>query len=235
MAGIFKTEEEVEEFINTIGTEYKFGCLHEKDPEACFLLGQWYHSEREDLAKALEINKKGCDELNYSKCCFQVGQAYLFGRSVDKSASEAFKYYKKGCSESKATYPRDYGLSCLMGGQIAIGLFEVDDKSKVSPPSEGLSMLEKACGLGSLDSCEILHQVFRNGTSSVSKDEKKSLKYAERSCDLSSLPGCYAAYDMYRKGIGTEKNAEKASEFKKKLKELEEQVNVGAQMGMYTT
>lgn len=38
MAGIFKTDEEVEEFINNIGTEYKFGCLHEKDPEGRYWL-----------------------------------------------------------------------------------------------------------------------------------------------------------------------------------------------------
>lgn len=30
---IFKSEEEVAEYFNTIGVEYKFNCLYEKDPE----------------------------------------------------------------------------------------------------------------------------------------------------------------------------------------------------------
>jgi len=33
MGGILKTEEELAEFLNNLGTEYRFGCLHEKDPE----------------------------------------------------------------------------------------------------------------------------------------------------------------------------------------------------------
>jgi len=180
------------------------------------------------------VNKKGCDELNYSKCCFQTGQAYLYGRGVEKNYDKAVKYYNKGCTETKANHAKDIGLSCQLAGQLALGLFGSETDIKAVRPTEGVQFLEKACEVGMLDSCEILHQVLLKGMASVPKDEKKALSLAEKCCDLDSLPGCYAAYDMHRKGIGTEKNTDKASKYKKKLKDLEEQMSVASTMGMYT-
>ena len=50
-----KDSEEVADYIENLGIEYRFGCYHEKDPKACHLLGDYWESIKKDFSKALKI------------------------------------------------------------------------------------------------------------------------------------------------------------------------------------
>ena len=50
-----KDSEEVKDYIENLGIEYRFGCYHEKDPKACHLLGDYWESIKKDFNKALKI------------------------------------------------------------------------------------------------------------------------------------------------------------------------------------
>jgi len=45
----------MEQYLNNLSTEYRFGCYSEKDPEACHLLGDFMEAIKQDYTKASTI------------------------------------------------------------------------------------------------------------------------------------------------------------------------------------
>ncbi|XP_015787514.1 cytochrome c oxidase assembly factor 7 [Tetranychus urticae] len=236
MSSLLKTAEEVAEFIENLGIEYKFNCIHEKDPEGCYLLGQWFEQEKFDFKSAADIYKKGCDELNYSKCCDRLASFHFYGKAVEKDYTKARDYWIKGCYDTKGLTPRDPTLSCYHGGQMLAGANnETNDIKDIKPePEKAIEMLDKACKLKLPQACQTLHEYFLFGEKSIPKDAKKALEYGLIGCDYSNYICCHNTYQMLSKGDVVPKDLDKAKELKAKIEEMNYQMSHEIRFGQYT-
>ena len=95
-AGVdLKDTEEVADYIENLGIEYRFGCYHERDPKACHLLGDYWEGIKKDFAKALRIYTTNCDEYKHGHSCHKVGGYKYVGKVCTKDPDEAYNYFKK--------------------------------------------------------------------------------------------------------------------------------------------
>ena len=96
-AGVdLKDSDEVKDYIENLGIEYRFGCYHERDPKACHLLGDYWEAIKKDYAKALKIYSTNCDEYNHGHSCHKVAGYKYVGKGCTKDGDSAYEYFKKG-------------------------------------------------------------------------------------------------------------------------------------------
>lgn len=112
MAYDLKQEEDVKEYIENLGVEYRFGCYKEKKPEVCHLLGDYLEAIKKDFDKAAKVFKSNCVDYKFGKSCLKIGNYCLLGRGKDKSdPKEALTYFEKGCELGEPT-------ACLHAGML---------------------------------------------------------------------------------------------------------------------
>lgn len=112
MAYDLKREEDVKEYIENLGIEYRFGCYKEKKPEVCHLLGDYLEAIKKDFEKAGKVFKSNCEDYNYGKSCLKYGNYVLIGRGKDKpDPNAAYTYFEKGCDLGDST-------ACLHAGML---------------------------------------------------------------------------------------------------------------------
>lgn len=112
MAFDLKKEEEVKDYIENLGIEYRFGCYKEKKPEVCHLLGDYLEAIKKDFEKAGKVYKSNCLDYKFGKSCLKFGNYTLVGRGRDKGdAAEALTYFEKGCE-------LDERGACLHAGML---------------------------------------------------------------------------------------------------------------------
>lgn len=80
MAFDLKDENEVKEYIEKLGVEYRFGCYSEKNPEVCHLLGDYLEGVKKDFEKASKVYRSTCDDYGYSKSCLKYGKYAILGK-----------------------------------------------------------------------------------------------------------------------------------------------------------
>lgn len=98
MAYDLKKEDEVKDYIENIGIEYRFGCYKEQKPEVCHLLADYLEAIKKDFEKAAKVYKSNCLEYKFGKSCLKIGNYTLIGRGREKGdPAEALIYFEKGC------------------------------------------------------------------------------------------------------------------------------------------
>ncbi|XP_054708105.1 cytochrome c oxidase assembly factor 7 homolog [Uloborus diversus] len=209
-----KTEEEVKEFLENIGVEYRFSCFHEKNAEGCHLLGDYLEAYKQDFEAAKKVYQSNCDERKYARSCFKVGNYDFLGKGCVKDLSSSLKYYKTACDLS---YPE----GCLHQGVM---LTVPNGPDSVGTDFvEGLKSLEKGCSLGNAMACYYASGIHITGAEGVPKDLKKASEMSLKACEGKNIYACMNLSHMYRKGDGVEKDEKKAEMFKEKAREIREE------------
>ena len=85
-----KNEDEVKEYLENLGIEYRFGCYREKDPTACHLLGDYLEAIKADQKKALGVYEINCNDYNHAHSCHKVGSYKLLGRATKRDPVRVF-------------------------------------------------------------------------------------------------------------------------------------------------
>lgn len=211
-----KSEEEVKEFLENLGIEYRFACLHEKKPDGCHLLGDYMEAIKKDYVKAAQVYKNNCDDHGYGHSCHKYGTYKFVGRGTPEDKVESFNYQVKACD---AGYP---------GGCFLAGLALTDDTTKENPiPTDfekGVGYLTRACELGSSSGCFFASGLYFEGRGSIGKDIKKSFELGVKACDLGSPHACSNVALMYRRGVGVQKDEKKAKFYHDKVIDYQEQL-----------
>ncbi|CAA9995361.1 unnamed protein product [Nesidiocoris tenuis] len=216
MAYDLKSEDEVKEYIQNLGTEYRFGCFSEKKPEVCHLLGDFLESISKDYQKASKVYRSNCEDYNFGHSCYKIGTYYLTGKAgLAISGIKAYDYFKKGCSLGEAN-------SCFRAGWLSIlnvNKKQKDDKHFLENPNtflQGLEALKQGCDKDHADACHHLSALYMDGNTtegdSLAKDMAKAFSYAMKACELGHVHACANVSLMYRRGEGVskdEKNGEK--------------------------
>ena len=207
-----KDEEQAKEYLDTLGTEYRFQCYQEKRKDGCHRLGGFLEAFRKDFHKARLVFEKNCDD-EYGHSCFKLGSYHILGRDVEKSPTESFKYFNKACD-----------LGYASGCHNAALIHESGDLVKEKRFVNAANLLEKGCELNDVPSCQLLSTYFISGKEGVEKDMKKAFNFAKKACDGGHMYACANLSIMYRRGDGVDKNMVLALQNKERAQQLYQDV-----------
>ncbi|XP_018323562.1 cytochrome c oxidase assembly factor 7 homolog [Agrilus planipennis] len=233
MAYNFQSEEDVKEYLNNLGIEYRFGCYSEKNPEVCHLLGDYLEAVKKEYEKSNVIYKNNCDEFDYGKSCYKYGVYRLLGKGGQKQdAAVAYQYLKKACELGNPS-------ACLSQGLL---LISNDENSGIQRDvSKAFSLLEKSCQDNNANACYFLSGMYISGVKKpsvkaspekeikqedydVPKNMQEAFKLAQKGCELGNVYCCVNLSQMYKKGDGVDKNQELAEKYKNIAKEMQNQL-----------
>ncbi|XP_075229248.1 cytochrome c oxidase assembly factor 7 [Lycorma delicatula] len=217
MAYNFKKEEDVKEFLENLAIEYRFGCFHEKKPEVCHLLGDYFEAISQNFKKALTIYKNNCDENNFGHSCFKAGAYYMQGKGLEGyNDNVAMKYFKRGCELG-------YFPSCYRAGLLHMN----SEDERVRDYTQGMAYYEKACNNDIREGCFDLSVLYISGDKekSIPKDMTKSAYYSKKACELQNMYACANLSRMYKLGDGVEQNIELSNKYKAIATDMQDQIN----------
>lgn len=72
---------QVKEYLENLGTEYRFSCYYEKEPKGCHLLADYMDAIKKDSHTAFEVYLKNCDERSHPHSCHKVAGFRVVQRS----------------------------------------------------------------------------------------------------------------------------------------------------------
>lgn len=213
---LWKNKDELKKFLDNLGTEYRYGCFEENNPEVCHLLGDYLLSIDKARAKAAQIYKKNCDENKFGLSCDAFGRMAFKGQGIEApSYMLALEYFIKGCD-------LDETRACYHGGQM-LGVVDRQINKLITPdPERSIKMLSKAClSKKQPEACTLVHSFYLKGIHNYPADLKKAADYARIACDQNEILACYNLSRMYHLGDGVEKSdQEKSSYYFRRAKEL---------------
>uniref|UniRef100_A0A6M2DMN9 Putative cytochrome c oxidase assembly factor 7 protein rhagoletis zephyria n=1 Tax=Xenopsylla cheopis TaxID=163159 RepID=A0A6M2DMN9_XENCH len=230
-----KDEESVKQYIENLGIEYRFGCYHEKKPEVCHLLGDYFEAIKKDFEKAAKVFQTNCDDSGHGKSCFKYGTYTLLGKGARKpNHKEAISYFEKSCKGGDPD-------GCLYAGLLRTSsspIPEVEHKFE-----RGLKMLEQSCEGKNAHACYYISGLYMTGYDSsqinkkaaekefknianfkLLKDMKKAFEFSEKACALRNIYACANLSQMYRRGDGVPKNDELADKYKKLTLDMQDEL-----------
>lgn len=89
--------EEVQEYLNNLGIEYRFGCYSEKDPKACQLLGEFMETISKETSKAFQVFESNCIVNNHGPSCNKAGHYKITGTNdIESDPDLGYKYLIQG-------------------------------------------------------------------------------------------------------------------------------------------
>lgn len=214
-----KSEEDVKEYLDRLGIEYRFGCYYEKDGKACDLLGNFMEQINQDYHKAFKIYQTACDEYKFGHSCQRVGSYLFAGKATEKDVNKAYEYWRKGC-DTHATTP--HAKACLN----AALLDSMDPKNVKSGTSEhktllsertdppdnlkALELYKKSCDMDMNPEAEGCHRyasmLIMGVKDLIERDPAKALPYAAKACEMGVAQGCVNASLIYKNGDGVQKS-----------------------------
>lgn len=220
MAYDLKKEEDVKEFLENLGIEYRFQCYREKEPDGCHRLGDFLEAVKKDFHKACKIYKFNCDDYKYGKSCFKYGNYSFLGKGCKADLDRAFEYYSIGCENASPE-------SCLHAGLMLTSTNRDEKKPWKKDYVKGLDFLDKGCQGNNGMSCYFASGIYITGAPNVLKNMEKAFEYTRKACELDNIHACANLSQMYRKGDGVKKDTSLAQKYKDKAVEMQEQITKG--------
>lgn len=211
----FQKEDDVKEFLENLGIEYRFECFHEKKPDGCHRLGDYLEAIKKEFSRAAKVYKTNCEDNKHGKSCFKYGTYRFIGKGCPEDKADALNYYKKGCDAKCAKACFGVGL-----------LLTSDDVKGVAKDSRlGMKYLDKACSMDDSEGCYYASGLLISGAEKgIPRDMPRAFQYSKRACDLGNMYACSNVSLMYRSGEGVAKDQSKADYYKQKVLEYKESV-----------
>ena len=90
-------EEDVKEYLDNLGIEYRFGCYSEKNPKACQLLGEFMESVTRERVQAFKVFEQNCIQNNHAPSCNKAGHYKVVGHpDIEADPDLGYKYLAQG-------------------------------------------------------------------------------------------------------------------------------------------
>jgi len=204
-----KNPDEVKDYLDNLGTEYRFGCYGEKNPQACHLLADYMESVKKDFAKAFKVYKTNCVEYKYGHSCHKAAGYIYVGKGCQKDPDLAYQFFRKGCDLK-------YANSCLNAGILEASPITDKRYARTEPldPKMASELFKRACEGDIGEGCYRYASMFIKGVEGViQKDMEEAFKFSLKACELGDLSGCVNTSMMFARGDGVEKNPEKAEQY----------------------
>jgi len=203
-----KDTEDVKDYMENLGAEYRFGCYKERDPAACHLLGDFLEGIKRDFGKAFKIYHTNCLEHKHGHSCHKAAGYKCLGKQTDKNVDEAYDLFRQGCELGH--YP-----SCLNAGIFDANTLKSKSYERTPDPVSASVLYKKACEKGGVaEACHRYGALFIKGIKGkIEKNMEEAFAYSLKACELGNLGGCVNVSIMYGKGDGVEKNQEAAKQY----------------------
>ncbi len=212
------------------------GC-NNKSALSCYQLGK-NANESSEYTLGHGYFVKSC-ELNHFAGCKEVGDNFSVGVGVEKSLSNAKKYYQKACDGKNYESCFAIGMSILSNPKHNQSAKPVPDANlyfsstcndKVQAMcvdyanlyfngeyvkannKRAMEILEIGCKGTGFDACQILGETYHAGEK-VKKDLVKSTQYFARACDNKYDAACGELGLAYQNGEGITKDTKKAAQY----------------------
>lgn len=145
----------------------------------------------------LGILEKSCQMRN-DWGCYELGIAYGYGVTVEKSGERAISYLRQGCSRGLAD-------AC---NRMAIFLTATDSREA---HAEAAALHTIACSGGDAFSCNELGYLYALGKG-VDQDGSNAMQLFRKACDLKFADACDSVGEAFEKGWGTPVDLKQAEE-----------------------
>jgi len=224
-----KSEEDVKEYVENLGIEYRFGCYNEKKPESCHLLGDYFEGIKKDFERAAKVYKSTCDDYGLAKSCHKYGGYVFLGKGCKQNPESALQYYQRGCDGGETQ-------SCLNAGLMHLSGATSNGASKDVP--RAMQLIQQSCSGDNPTGCYYLSGLYITGVEGHhAKDMPTAFRHALKACELGNMYACSNVSQMYRKGEGVAKDEQLATQFRERAAEMQEQVKkrssaMGFQQGL---
>jgi len=212
-------EEEMKQYLDNLGTEYRFGCYSEKDPEACHLLGDYLQAIKQDHTKAAKIYEINCEDHKYGHSCHKAASYKFVGKGCQRDVEAASALFARGCDLGWPASCLNIGMleqlqsdtkiGPVEGGGIESGGVSQKEMTKTKEPDhqKALDYFKKACDGGVADGCHRYASTYIGGVEgAVEKNMSEAFTYAMKGCELGHFESCVNVSVMYKKGEGVEAN-----------------------------
>lgn len=212
---LWKNKDELKKFLDNLGTEYRYGCFEENNPETCHLLGDYLLSIDKARSKAGQVYKNNCNDNKFGLSCDAYGRLAFRGQGMEgPDIKMALEYFIKGCDLND---PR----ACYHGGQM-LGVMDKKVNEIVPPnPEKSIEMLKKSCLSGKQpQACTLVHSFYLRGVHGKLADLKKAADFALIACDQNEYMGCFNLSKMYELGDGVSVDKEKCHFYRERAKEI---------------
>jgi len=220
MAGVgqdtdLSSEEEVKEYLNNLGIEYRFGCYSEKNPKACQLLGEFMESISRETSKAFQVFESNCIANKFGPSCNKAGHYKIIGLGdVEADPDLGYKYLVQGCDSN-------FGKACFLAGMFHTLKLpqKITTEQNVRTATR---MFERGCELDHATSC----QFYANNLLKPGLDQNltKAAEVFEKACNMGAYPACHNISVMYRKGDGVVQNSVLADKYMNQAQSIHEQI-----------
>ncbi|XP_055337713.1 cytochrome c oxidase assembly factor 7 homolog [Paramacrobiotus metropolitanus] len=217
----FQSREDVEEYLNNLGIEYRFQCYSERRPDGCHRLGEFLEAVRNDYEKAAVVFQQNCDANNFTKSCFKFANYKIVGRGCTSDRQLALQYHKQACAGG-------HPVGCYQAGVLQLGEHGLERNLP-----EARKYLHLGCEKDDSESCFLLSTNYLNAQRDDAhpvnaEDDAKAFYYTKRACDLNHMYACANLHQMYKKAIGCGADEEAARMAKKKAIALRDLYRPGA-------
>lgn len=212
---LWKNKDELKKFLDNLGTEYRYGCFEENNPETCHLLGDYLLSIDKARSKAGQVYKNNCNDNKFGLSCDAYGRLAFRGQGMEAPDIKlALEYFIKGCDLNE---PR----ACYHGGQM-LGVVDKRVNEIVPPnPEKSIEMLKGSCLSGKQpQACTLVHSFYLRGVHGKPADLKKAADFALIACDQDEYMGCFNLSKMYELGDGVSIDKEKYHFYRERAKEI---------------
>jgi len=231
-----KDEEEVKDYLERLGVEYRFGCYYEKDGKACDLLGSYMDQIMRDPKKAFKLYQTACNEYNFGRSCSKLGGYYFAGKSCERDVDKAYESWRKGCDAANAPDAKACFNAALLdnldpdtkiGGLQGFKNSEKFYKRSTEPDKlKAIELYKRSCDMTMNpmgEGCNRYASFLLAGMDGVEKDPAKALPYCVKACDMGVFEGCVNASIIFQNGDGVKKNERFARIYKNMAQDIKNQ------------
>lgn len=171
------------------------GCAKFKSSGAYLYIPEYYLNsarlayDNGNIASALILAKKNCDNLDYESCQL-LGEMKLEGKYIEQNTDDALKLFTKGCINK-------YPASCLSLGKMYNDgtAVNANDKKRDSYYKMASIMFFENCNDNKSGDCMQLGQMYLNGY--IYDPYEEGLNYIKKACSMENGNGCLTAGDYY--------------------------------------
>ncbi|MCA9627115.1 MAG: sel1 repeat family protein [Myxococcales bacterium] len=187
------------------------------DDYSCWNTGRWYIEGRsvpKDESKGALMIQRGCS-LGSPHACASYGGLLIGGVGVKADVERGLGMYQKLCDNGQGYYCHQLGSMYATDRKALPDIRLPAPKQVKRDVAKGVRVWEQGCALGSLWSCTLAADHYRDADG-VKKDLTRAKELYERACDGGKSvqrDACTALGAMYEKGLGTSKDLARAADY----------------------
>lgn len=155
-----------------------------------------------EQGRVVRLYQRAC-ELEDANGCFNLAAAFRAGEGVERSASEALKYFRRACD-------RGMNKACQFIGLPSDDSTESSDE-QFEEALRTVMLLENACDEGAGRACTRAGVFHREGRGGLTQDAEAAVRWFRKSCKRGDPSGCAQYAYHLQEGLGVSRDLEAAA------------------------